>query len=257
MTLKLLRTLFVSSAVCLSMYINTANAFFVDYGDYLTDTRTNLDWMDITPTINMSYNDVLLATRNGGIFEDWRIATAVPSRNISNNNGLWEMLTNWGVGTGTNTYKKYVDADSLLQLIEIMGPTAQYVATSNQPGFGPKTGQTVTQLIGLSTDTNFFGTKQTTNTLWATNDYRRTLNGEVSLWSSSVDRRFGSSNFGTFLVRDSINLNILDDLNSNPDNYEQIGLSKFRYIASVPEPSLLVLLGIGLAGIGFTKRMKE
>ena len=47
-----------------------------DHGAYLTDTASGLDWLDVTATVNMSYDEVSAQLGTGGAFEGWSYATA-------------------------------------------------------------------------------------------------------------------------------------------------------------------------------------
>ncbi len=51
-------------------------AEIIDNGRFTTDTDTGLDWLDVTETVNMSYNDVIKEMGIGGKFEGFRYATA-------------------------------------------------------------------------------------------------------------------------------------------------------------------------------------
>jgi len=53
----------------------SANAALIDNGSYTSDTVSQLDWLDITETRNMSYNDVSSQFGAGQQFDGWRYAT--------------------------------------------------------------------------------------------------------------------------------------------------------------------------------------
>ena len=59
------------------MYIYSAkiNAEIIDNGKYTTDTLTNLDWLDVSETVGLSYNQVLSQIDKGGNLEGWTFAT--------------------------------------------------------------------------------------------------------------------------------------------------------------------------------------
>jgi hypothetical protein len=61
-----------------------ANAAIVDNGTYTTDTSTGLDWLDLTATAGMSYNQVSAELGAGGMFEGWTYATRAQVT------GLWD-----------------------------------------------------------------------------------------------------------------------------------------------------------------------
>ena len=53
-----------------------ANATIIDLGNITRDTNTRLDWLDVTETLNMSYDDVIVQMGIGNKYERWRYATA-------------------------------------------------------------------------------------------------------------------------------------------------------------------------------------
>lgn len=60
---------------CLAAVPITVNASIIDNGTYVTDTATGWDWLDLTQTAGMSYDDVTLQLGPGGLYEGWSYAT--------------------------------------------------------------------------------------------------------------------------------------------------------------------------------------
>lgn len=62
---------------CLSMasLSTVVNAAIVDNGSYTTDTDSGLDWLDLTATAGMSYNQVSAQLGSGGSLEGWTYAS--------------------------------------------------------------------------------------------------------------------------------------------------------------------------------------
>lgn len=54
---------------------HSANAGLVDMGSYVYDTDSNIEWLRVTETTGMSYNDVYAELGAGGAYEGWRYAT--------------------------------------------------------------------------------------------------------------------------------------------------------------------------------------
>ena len=52
-----------------------ANAALLDLGGFTADTNSGLDWLDLTATQSLSYNELVVATGPGGAFEEYRLAT--------------------------------------------------------------------------------------------------------------------------------------------------------------------------------------
>ena len=71
--MKSLLNAILSASLCI--FIPTTNATIVDNGIYTTDTNTGLDWLDVTETVNLSYNYVTSQLGTGGAYEGWRYAT--------------------------------------------------------------------------------------------------------------------------------------------------------------------------------------
>jgi hypothetical protein len=61
-------------ALCAAV-ASQAHATIVDHGDYLSDTVTGLDWLDVTKSANMSFDYVSTQFGAGGLFAGWRYAT--------------------------------------------------------------------------------------------------------------------------------------------------------------------------------------
>ncbi len=55
----------------------SVQAEIVDHGNYLTDTATGLDWLDVTQTVNMSYNQVSSQFGAGGAYAGWTYANGI------------------------------------------------------------------------------------------------------------------------------------------------------------------------------------
>lgn len=52
-----------------------SHAAFLDNGDFSTDTQSRLDWLDVTETLGLSYNQVQAQFTSGGSLDGWRYAT--------------------------------------------------------------------------------------------------------------------------------------------------------------------------------------
>lgn len=67
------RTLALTSLLFLPIF---SHATIVDLGTITRDTETGLDWLDVTETRGLSYNQVTAQMGVGGAYEGWRYATA-------------------------------------------------------------------------------------------------------------------------------------------------------------------------------------
>lgn len=88
----------------------SSNAAIIDLGSITRDTSTGLDWLDLSETLNLSYDDVVAEMANGGNYEGWRYATKEEVML------LWE---NFGVQsdyfhTNNQEYMNFLNTVSLL-----------------------------------------------------------------------------------------------------------------------------------------------
>lgn len=65
------------STFLLGLISLNSSAALIDHNSYFTDTNTGLSWLDVTATVNRSFNDVSSQFGVGGEFEGWRYATGV------------------------------------------------------------------------------------------------------------------------------------------------------------------------------------
>lgn len=205
-----------------------ANATVIDRGDYLTDTTTGLDWLDVTKSDNLSYDFVSNQFGSGGMFEGWRYATG----------GEFNALVGNYTGS-TITYYGYVDqeVDKIDGLVQLLGSSLdifmQYTYGTTWDGyFGYPEGEGVDYTLGFLADMfdingvahNYLALiydQDTGNNYvdWSVAHYQYTPS-----WSSTVG-------LGSYLVRISS-------------------------IATVPEPSPLEIICLGLAIISMVYRNK-
>lgn len=83
---KLVKTLLPLSA---SLFIATgAHATIIDHGTYLTDTTSGLDWLDLTYTVNQSYDQALTRLAPTGDLYGWRVANGTQFIGLYNNSRL-------------------------------------------------------------------------------------------------------------------------------------------------------------------------
>lgn len=81
---------------CLAI-VGAAEATIIDRGDYLTDTSSGLDWLDVNKTVNMTRTQVRLQLRSGGNYDGWRFASGIEFNElISNYTGTHINPTNYG-----------------------------------------------------------------------------------------------------------------------------------------------------------------
>lgn len=95
----------------------TAQADFVDFGDYLQDNTSGLQWMDVPGTKGRSWNDVNSHFGAGGDFEGWRFATRIE---------LGALISNWtGIEPNLDLGMTELEDDLIDGLLQALGPTSQ------------------------------------------------------------------------------------------------------------------------------------
>ena len=101
LTLRSFRKNFIALAL-LTTALNS-QAAIIDFDTYFTDTSTSLSWLDVTATVNRSFNDISSQFGVGGEFEGWRYATGLEFNSLlSSWTGIPTVVANRTVTTGTS-----------------------------------------------------------------------------------------------------------------------------------------------------------
>ena len=82
----------------------------------MRDSATGLEWLNLTATINRSYNDVLTQLGNGGEFEGWRYATVNETKTIFSKFGL-------DLDQRTESPPTQQNFDALYYMVSLVGDT--------------------------------------------------------------------------------------------------------------------------------------
>ena len=204
--------------VALLCGIQNAWAAFIDRGTYLTDTTSGLDWLDVTASVNRSYNDVSSQFGVGGDFAGWRYATGLEFNGLV---GHWT-----GVMPSGNVSPWVADAGD--GLVAALGSTmdSMYISLygmTYDASKGVAEGAAMDATTGLIADI-FLGYRQYAQLF----DREEVAPLDYSLtYAGSAEDSAKWLEIGSFLVRQS---------------------------APIPEPTTIALLGLGLAGLCFSRR---
>jgi hypothetical protein len=70
------------------LFISSANAILIDNGTITLDSDTGIEWLDLTESINRSYDDVAGQFGTGGDFAGWRHANFTEVSTLFANGGF-------------------------------------------------------------------------------------------------------------------------------------------------------------------------
>lgn len=212
-------------AVCFLAFSSmSASAALIDHGDFFTDTDSGLDWLDVTATTNVSYDVISQRLGAGDEFDGYRFATEAEFR----------ALTQFPFPATFNEVTEVANHSIVDDLVTLLGSTIDVASLASF-------GQTVDDRNGHPEGEYFDATygfllasPSGAHTLAVLSDDDRDVAfpDSVQLWTSMLDATESAADVGSYLVRAS-----------TPPN-------------DVPEPSTLVLLGLGIAGLGFVRKQK-
>lgn len=95
---------YLQTITCIVLITGAAatNAALIDHGSYTTDQISGLDWLDLTATRGMSYEEVIGQLSSGQKFEGWRFASRadvtkfwIDAGGVGPFTGLASGSTNW------------------------------------------------------------------------------------------------------------------------------------------------------------------
>jgi len=206
-----------------------------DYGDYFSDAGTGLDWLDVTASVNRSYLDVSSQFGVGGDFEGWRYATAAEF-------GAMLSAATGGVYSGITGAGQTQILESATDLRDLIGLFGDTFSTGYQDIYGSSYCELhpeqcvdgdLVYTLGFLVDSPYVGYHF--RGLIYDNDLISSNSDQVTTYGIYYDSFFAGT-LGSYLVRNTLAVDAAT--------------------TSVPEPSSVALMGLGLLGLGFARRKK-
>tara|TARA_R110001592_G_scaffold296139_1_gene566466 strand:- start:19618 stop:20337 length:720 start_codon:yes stop_codon:yes gene_type:complete len=212
-----------------------AHAAIIDFDTYFNDSESGLSWLDVTATVNRSYNDISSQLGVGGEFDGWRYATGTEfNALLSNWTGTTALFSGRTITTGTSP--------SVDGLVTLFGSTldssrmARYGQTWDSQ-FGYAEGEGIDFTLGILADLfNNSATQRQVAAIWDNE-----ANGDALDFYNNEHRQIlvadAKSDIGSFLVR-----GVSNSTGGNGG------------ATAVTEPQTMVLFSLGLMGIFLSRR---
>lgn len=198
---------------------SSAQAILIDNGVTTRDTDTNLDWLDLTQSINRSYNDVAGQFGVGGDYAGWRHASVAE---------VTTLFLNAGAASTTGGYTTTNNA-AAHTIVSLLGSTF------------PSSRPTYDYTYGL-TATDFDATrKYLAIALFCNSSLRVTTCTSIN-GGGHNDLGFIGATIGRLAVTDAL---------------PEVGNFLVRVSTQVPEPTTLALFAISFAGLGVARTRRK
>ena len=226
MKFPLLGRLAVMGAALLSSF--SANAAILDLGTITRDTDSGLDWLDVTETRDISWNEMSIELGVGGDYEGWRYATSSDLDTLIGNFGYIPVTQNCNSGLTFCDHLVSGDSAPLEQMIRTLGDT---LAAAYEESGSP---------IVIPSD----GAGGTTGLIWY----------DISGFEVEIGRIWDRE-FTTGDLDDIVHSRSITNMYPN-ESSPQIGSFLVR-ASPIPIPATAYLFGSALAGLLVARRKNK
>jgi hypothetical protein len=211
-----------ATSLALSSALANATVLVTSFG--VTDTVAGLDWLSLANTTNMSLVNVRGQLGSGGTFAGWTVASDAQVKTLfADATGLSFPIAHPTYAMGLTLADESAAANLALALGNTM-----CVAGIQCSGYS-----SVARTEGFTS--NLFGTSTTSYDLadiYGYIDLAGNIVGASHVPNTTFPETTAAAYFGTFLVRDTPT-------------------------TTVPEPSVIALVGLGLLGMGVARKAKR
>jgi hypothetical protein len=187
-----------------------ARAEVLDLGDVTRDASTGLDWLDVTVTQGLSYNQVAARLGPGGDFEGWRFATADELGELIVNFGYVDRPISCSFGVQHCDINLIGDRTSIERIIKTLGDTRDAVLDEVKHEYDTAA-DGAAELQGLlneyipnPADTSFSSVAAVRDREYVNRQTREPAideNDAVKIHDYGISRTFPHEQIGSFLVR--------------------------------------------------------
>ena len=223
-----------TAAACfLALGSMSANAKLIDHGTYTTDTVSGLDWLDVTATVSRPSQDISQLFDSGEEFAGWRYATEIEFYTLVSNASDTRITPNEHFASPLPEVNRHSAAEDLIALLgnTVDAMYLELYGITYDSYHGYPEGEYLDRTGGIIMNSFTRGEKlayivDDDSTIWSPDDPQDRVVTGFDSYYFCLDGEYCEP--GSYLVRPT----------------------------SVPEPSTLALLGLGIMGLGFARKQK-